>query len=91
MLEYKKYWGLKSTTLSLVFAAMCLTLVGSNLSVYGSSNNNDENHEMPYCDQVDSGYQGTCFDSKDIDVVTGLAPCKDGSQVPDYRDCPDRR
>ena len=44
---------------------------------------------MPYCDQAEPGYK-TCFDSTDYDDRTGLAPCKDGSQVPDYRDCPDR-
>jgi hypothetical protein len=54
--------------------------------------NDDDNddEEIPYCDEVGSGYQGTCFDSQDYDDVTGLAPCKDGSQVPDYKDCPDR-
>ena len=71
------------------FYAVCLTLAESNLSVYRSSNNDDDNDEIPYCDQAEPGYE-TCFDSQDYDDVTGLAPCKDGSQVYDYRDCPDR-
>ncbi|MGE5662049.1 MAG: hypothetical protein ACM3X1_07360 [Ignavibacteriales bacterium] len=31
------------------------------------------------------------FYSQDYDEVTGLAPCKDGSQVQNYKDCPDRQ
>ena len=42
------------------------------------------------CDETDSDYQETCFDSQDYDDITGLAPCKDGSQIKNYKDCPDR-
>jgi hypothetical protein len=51
------------------------------------NDNDDNNNKLPYCDQDDSG---ACFDSRDYDQVTGLFPCRDGSQVADYRDCPDR-
>ena len=30
-----------------------------------------------------------CFDRKDYSDVTGLYPCRDGSNVEDWRDCPD--
>jgi hypothetical protein len=43
----------------------------------------------PYCDLVSDDYRGTCHDRKDYDEETGLYPCKDGSDVKDYRDCPD--
>ncbi len=56
----------------------------------GSSNNND-NNDLPYCNQIGPDYRGSCFDSQDYDEETGLAPCKDGSQVQNYKDCPDRQ
>jgi PsbP-like protein len=48
--------------------------------------------DNPYCDQVDAHEmeEGTfCFDRKDYSDVTGLYPCKDGSDVEDWRDCDD--
>ncbi len=41
----------------------------------------------PYCDEVDDGYTGSCFDRYDYSDTTGLYPCKDGSQVSDPLDC----
>ena len=41
----------------------------------------------PYCDEVDDGYSGSCFDRYDYSDTTGLYPCKDGSQVSDPLDC----
>jgi hypothetical protein len=63
-------------------------------SIFTSSTTEDDgnnNDEIPYCDEADPGYNGTCFDSQDYDEVTGLAPCEDGSQVQNYKDCPDRQ
>jgi hypothetical protein len=41
---------------------------------------------LPYCDKV---FNQSCYDRQDTDDITGLAPCNDGTQVPDYHDCPD--
>jgi hypothetical protein len=43
----------------------------------------------PYCDLVRDGYKGSCHDRKDYDEETGLYPCRDGSNVKDWRDCKD--
>jgi hypothetical protein len=43
----------------------------------------------PYCDLVSDGYKGTCHDRQDYDDSTGLASCRDGSKVVDYKDCKD--
>ena len=64
------------------------------LSIFASSTTDDDGNntdEIPYCDEADAGYNGTCFDSQDYDEVTGLAPCKDSSQVQNYKECPDRQ
>ncbi|HEU4443172.1 MAG TPA: hypothetical protein VFR94_00700 [Nitrososphaeraceae archaeon] len=45
--------------------------------------------DNPYCDLVRDDYQGDCFDRRDYDQETGLYPCRDGSDVKDWRDCPD--
>jgi hypothetical protein len=52
----------------------------------------DRNVKDPtiYCDQVDADELGpneTCHDRKDIDEITGLATCIDGSHEEDWRDC----
>jgi hypothetical protein len=87
MLGSKKYLDPKYAVLGIFVCVVCLTLVAFDLSVYGSSNNNDDNNNdgLPYCDQIGPGYRGSCFDGP-------VATCdlKDGSQVYDYRDCPDR-
>ena len=47
--------------------------------------------DNPYCDvvrQTGEPYEA-CFDRKDYSDVTGLYPCRDGSNVEDWRDCPD--
>jgi hypothetical protein len=41
----------------------------------------------PYCDEMQPGETGSCWDRKDYDENTGLYPCKDGSQKEDWRDC----
>jgi hypothetical protein len=38
---------------------------------------------------VGTDYPGDCFDRKDYDQETGLYPCRDRSDVKDWRDCPD--
>jgi hypothetical protein len=44
----------------------------------------------PYCDVVrGTDYKGPCFDRLDYSESTGLYPCRDGSNVEDWRDCPD--
>jgi hypothetical protein len=56
-----------------------------------NANTNVTDGPLPYCDKVDGQrdvYPG-CHDRQDTDEVTGLAPCNDGTQVPDYHDCPD--
>jgi FkbM family methyltransferase len=50
----------------------------------GNDNGNGrEESDNPYCDQND---QVECFDRKDYDQETGLYPCRDGSQVGDWKD-----
>lgn len=47
--------------------------------------------DNPYCDvvrQTGEPYEA-CFDRKDYSDITGLYPCRDGSNVEDWRDCPD--
>ena len=44
---------------------------------------------LPYCDLVSDDYKGGCHDRQDYSDDTGLAPCRDGSHVEDYRDCKD--
>jgi len=55
----------------------------------GNDNNerDNNNQDKPYCDQVPDDYKGSCWDRKDYDEITGLYPCKDGSQVKDWKDC----
>jgi hypothetical protein len=43
---------------------------------------------LPYCDLVSDDYNGSCHDRKDGDDINGY-PCRDGSKVDDWRDCPD--
>jgi hypothetical protein len=43
----------------------------------------------PYCDLVPEDYKGSCHDRKDWGEETGLYPCRDGSNVKDWRDCKD--
>jgi hypothetical protein len=48
--------------------------------------------DNPYCDLIDQSRMAPgqgCFDRKDYDQSTGLYPCRDGSDVEDWRDCPD--
>lgn len=66
-------------------------IVSNQLLIFASSTTGNNTDKIPYCDETDLGYNGTCFDSQDYDEVTGLAPCKDGSQVQNYKDCPDRQ
>lgn len=47
----------------------------------------NDNKNSPYCDEVDNDYSGSCFDRYDTDDITGLYPCKDGSQVSDPQGC----
>jgi hypothetical protein len=73
--------------------AIIIMVTSNQLSIFASSTTEDDgnnNDEIPYCDEADPGYNGTYFDSQDYDEITGLAPCKDGSQVQNYKDCPDR-
>lgn len=44
---------------------------------------------LPYCDKIPDDYTGACHDRKDIDEITGLYPCNDGTQEVDWRDCLD--
>jgi hypothetical protein len=45
---------------------------------------------LPYCDIVAGpGFEGACHDRRDVDELTGLYPCNDGTQKEDWRDCPD--
>lgn len=46
-------------------------------------------YNNPYCDLVPDNYPGSCHDRKDYDENTGLYPCRDGSNVKDWRDCKD--
>ena len=71
-------------------APCCHEVIYNNTDNAGDSCSGSEdvyNDRLPYCDQDNSD---ACFDSKDYDQETGLYPCMDGSQVGDYRDCPDR-
>ena len=43
---------------------------------------------LPYCDLVSDDYKGGCSDRKDGDDINGY-PCRDGSNVKDWRDCKD--
>jgi hypothetical protein len=43
---------------------------------------------LPYCDLVSDDYKGSCSDRKDGDDINGY-PCRDGSNVKDWRDCKD--
>lgn len=97
MVRYLNRKNLRANKTKLIAAvglamAIIIMMTSNQLSIFASSedggNNNDE---IPYCDEADPGYNGTCFDSQDYDEVTGLAPCKDGSQVQNYKDCPDRQ
>ena len=88
----------ESIAIILLVIAVMAMIPSNQLSIYASSTTEDSDgnntDEIPYCDEVDEadpGYNGTCFDSKDYDEATGLAPCKDGSQVQNYKDCPDRQ
>ena len=72
--------------------AIIIMMTSNQLSIFASSTTDDDGNntdEIPYCDEADPGYNRTCFDSQDYDEVIGLAPCKDGSQVQNYKDCPD--
>jgi hypothetical protein len=51
------------------------------------SDDNNDNDNPPYCDEVEDDYSGSCFDRYDTDDITGLYPCKDGSQVSDPQLC----
>lgn len=60
---------------------------GYNAGYDSCSGSEDDNvNDRPYCDQDRSV---TCFDRKYYSEDTGLYPCKDGSDVKDWRDCPD--
>jgi hypothetical protein len=43
----------------------------------------------PYCDTPEGKAAKVCHDRLDYDEVTGLAPCNDGTQKADYKDCKD--
>lgn len=66
-----------------------LNACSSSSAGTNGDNDDNDNDEKPYCDEVGPGYRGTCFDSQDYDDTTGLYPCKDGSQVTDWRNCTD--
>jgi hypothetical protein len=62
---------------------------GNTDEVCYTNNGDIKNLEnLPYCDQVEMSPEG-CFDRKDYSDDTGLYPCRDGSDVKDWRDCPD--
>jgi hypothetical protein len=80
--------------LAMAIMAIIIMVTSNQLSIFASSATEDDgnnNDDIPYCDEAGPEYNGTCFDSQDFDEVTGLAPCKDGSQVQNYKDCPDRQ
>ena len=99
MVRYLNRKNLRANKTKLIAAvglamAIIIMMTSNQLSIFASSTTSDDgnsNSEIPYCDETDPGYNGTCFDSQDYDEVTGLAPCKDGSQVQNYKDCPDRQ
>jgi hypothetical protein len=85
-----KMSNFKSVHSGFIIIPMVTLLTIQSVQVFANSNNNDNDYDdKPYCDQVGSDYQETCFDSQDYDDMTGLAPCSDGSQVLNYNDCPD--
>ena len=49
---------------------------------------NANTEPLPYCDKIGDVVQ-SCHDRQDTDEFTGLAPCNDGTQRADYKDCPD--
>ncbi|MGH9924792.1 MAG: hypothetical protein ACRD4J_13645 [Nitrososphaeraceae archaeon] len=99
MVKYLNRKNLRANKTKLIAAvglamAIIIMTTSNQLSIFASSTTEDDgnnNDEIPYCDEADPGYNGTCFDSQDLDEITGLAPCKDGSQVQNYKDCPDRQ
>jgi hypothetical protein len=99
MIKYLNRKNLRANKTKLIAAvglamAIIIMTTSNQLSIFASSTTEDDgnnNDEIPYCDEADPGYNGTCFDSQDLDEITGLAPCKDGSQVQNYKDCPDRQ
>jgi hypothetical protein len=99
MVKYLNRKNLRANKTNLIAAvglamAIIIMTTSNQLSIFASSTTEDDgnnNDEIPYCDEADPGYNGTCFDSQDLDEITGLAPCKDGSQVQNYKDCPDRQ
>ena len=99
MVRYLNRKNLRANKTKLIAAvglamAIIIMMTSNQLSIFASSTSEDDgnnDNEIPYCDEADPGYNGTCFDSQDIDEVTGLASCKDGSQVQNYKDCPDRQ
>jgi len=99
MVKYLNRKNLRANKTKLIAAvglamAIIIMTTSNQLSIFASSTTEDDgnnNDEIPYCDEADPGYNGTCFDSQDLDEITRLAPCKDGSQVQNYKDCPDRQ
>jgi hypothetical protein len=63
----------------------------------GDSNNDDDSDDdkddsddpLPYCDTPEGEAASSCYDRQDYDDVTGLAPCNDGTQKANYKDCKD--
>jgi hypothetical protein len=43
---------------------------------------------LPYCDTPEAEGKKSCHDIADVDEVTGLFPCNDGSQASNKEDCP---
>jgi hypothetical protein len=74
---------------SFVTIAMVILLTIQSVQVFANSNNDNDYDDTQYCDPVCSDYQETCFESQDYDDMTGLAPSRDGSQIQNYKDCPD--
>jgi hypothetical protein len=99
MVRYINRKNLRANKTKLIAAvglamAIIIMMTSNQLPIFASSPTKDDGNntdEIPYCDETDPGYKGTCFDSQDYDEVTGLVPCKDGSQVQNYKDCPDRQ
>ena len=45
---------------------------------------------LPYCDTIKlSGQDVACHDRRDVDELTGLYPCNDGTQQADWKNCAD--
>jgi hypothetical protein len=99
MVSYLNRKSLRANKTKLIAAAglamaIIIMIISNQLSIIASSTTDDDGNntdEIPYCDEANPGYNGTCFDSQDYDEETGLALCKDGSQVQNYKDCPDRQ